>query len=196
MGLHQRKQDWLLCLSVCLIFEELQKAMLTLVGIGSTCSVVLCHSCLDRIYIYLRGRNNSKGKPEYRLPLVVVGAVFLPLAVTAYGWIVQLHLPVVLLLISVAIQGFMLLINIIPISAYVVDAFGLYSASGMTGVIVSRCLMSTFLPLVTGPLTGNLGYGLGFTCLGALGLVLAVIPLLVLRYGQKWRQRSEHTKDA
>lgn len=93
-------------------------------------------------------------------------------------------------------MGFTLLLTVIPLSAYVVDACGMYSASAMTGVIVTRCLVGTFLPLATGPLAESLGYGWGFSCLGALSLVLAVIPVLVLRFGEGWRQRSEFTRDA
>ena len=83
----------------------------------------------------------------------------------------------------------------IPLSAYVVDACGIYSASAMTGVIVSRCLAGTFLPLGMAPLIDHLGYGWGFTCLAALSMCLAIIPVLILKYGEKWRQRSEFTKD-
>lgn len=82
-----------------------------------------------------------------------------------------------------------------PLSAYVVDASGIYSASALTGVIVIRCLAGTFLPLTVGPLTEEFGYGLGLSCLGALSLSMAVIPVLVFRYGEKWRQRSEFTRD-
>lgn len=94
-----------------------------------------------------------------------------------------------------ALLGFTLLLTVIPLSAYVVDAFGLYSASAMTGIIVTRCLMGTFLPLTTAPLVEHFGWGWGFTCLGGVSLCLAPIPVLVQVYGEKWRQRSEFTKD-
>jgi MFS family permease len=154
---------------------------------------MVCNFGLDRIYIKLRG--SDKGKPEYRLPLTILGGFLLPLAVAAYGWIAELRLPVPLLLVSVALLGFSLLLTMIPVQAYIVDAFGLYSASAMTGVIVTRCLASTFLPLCTGPLKDKFGYGWGFTCLSALSLSLAIVPLLLLRYGEKWRLRSEFTRD-
>ena len=164
---------------------------------GSLFSVLLCNSFLDRIYIVLRNRSSTPdtGKPEYRLPLAVLGAVLLPFSVTAYGWIAQYKLPVPLLLASVALLDFTLLTNIIPLQAYVVDACGLYSASAMTGIIVTRCLMGTFLPLATGPLAEYLGYGWGFSVLGAVAMVVAVIPVAILRYGNEWRQRSEYTRD-
>jgi sugar phosphate permease len=164
-------------------------------GLGSFLGVVVCNFSLDRIYIKLRGSEDTKGKPEYRLPLAVFSACVLPFAVTAYGWIAERRLPVSFLLLSVAIQGFTLLLTIVAVSAYVVDACGLYSASAMTGIIVTRCLMGTFLPLGTGPLVEHLGYGWGFSCLGALSLALATIPMLILMYGEKWRQQSEFTKD-
>lgn len=158
-------------------------------------SVFVCNFALDRIFIKLRGPNDTKGKPEYRLPLTCVGAFALPLSVIAYGWITELHLPVPYLLASVALLGFTLLLTVIPISAYVVDACGMYSASAMTGVIVARCLAGTFLPLLTNPLVEKFGWGQGFSCLGGLSLALASIPVLLLRYGSVWRQKSEFTRD-
>lgn len=165
-------------------------------GVGSFCSVLVCNFTLDRIYVKLRGPDGAKGKPEYRLPLSIIGAILLPFSVTAYGWIAEHRLPVLLLLASVALMGFSLLLTVIPLSAYVVDACGMYSASAMTGVIVTRCLMGTFLPLTTGPLSDALGYGLGFSILGALSLSLAIIPMSIFKFGEKWRQHSEFTKDS
>ncbi|KAK7183100.1 hypothetical protein DPSP01_005955 [Paraphaeosphaeria sporulosa] len=166
-------------------------------SVGSFVSVLVCNSSLDRIYIRLRDRSSSKkGRPEYRLPLAITGGILLPFTVLAYGWIAQLQLPAALLLLSVGLMGSTLLMTMVPLSAYVVDACGLYSASALTGVIVTRCLMGTFLPLAAGPLAEELGYGLAFTLLSLLSLALAPIPMLVFRYGERWRQRSEFTRDA
>ncbi|KAF2826192.1 MFS general substrate transporter [Ophiobolus disseminans] len=164
-------------------------------SVGSFLSVIVCNVGLDRIYIKLRG-SDEKGKPEHRLPLCIFGAFALPLAVTAYGWVTELRLPAPFLLVCVGLLGFTLLLTMIPLSAYVVDACGLYSASALTGVIVTRCLASTFLPLGTGPLVEHLGYGWGFTCLGALSMSLAVVPVMILKYGEDWRQSCEFTRDA
>lgn len=166
-------------------------------GIGSFLGVFVCNFSLDRIYINLCNRSNpeTNGNPEYRLPISIIGAVLLPLSVMAYGWIAEYRLSVPLLLASVGLVGFTLLLTVIPLSAYVVDACDIYAASAMTGVIVTRCLMSTFLPLAIGSLTRHLGYGWGFSCLGLLSLCLAIIPILVLTYGKRWRQHSEFTSD-
>lgn len=166
-------------------------------GIGSFIGIILCNATIDRIYARLQHRASSDGtpQPEHRLPLVVLGTVCLPLTVTLYGWAAGAHWPVAAFLLSVVLMGFSLILTIVPLTAYVVDAFGLYAASAMTAVLISRCLMGTFLPLATAPLTGKLGYGWGFTVLAALCVVMAPIPVVVMRYGRRWRQVSEYTRD-
>ena len=162
---------------------------------GSIVSVTLCNQTLDRIYIRLRDTHGKGvGHPEYRLPLVIAGGFLLPLVVAMYGWTAEAQLPLPVMLLSVALMGAALMLGFLPLMAYVVDAFGMYSASAMTAVIVTRCLVGTFLPLLTEPLVEMIGYGLAFTVLAALSLSLAPIPVFVMRYGQKWRQKSSYTR--
>lgn len=164
-------------------------------SIGSAASVALCNLTLDRVYARMKARSpTNTGQPEFRLPIVIIGAFTLPFALAFYGWSAQLRLPVSVVLLSNVFVGFCLMLAFLPLSAYVVDAFGLYSASAMTGLIVSRCLMGTFLPLATTPLVEMYGYGWGFTVLGAIGLVLAPIPVVILRYGEQWRQCCKYTR--
>jgi hypothetical protein len=122
-----------------------------------------------------------------------VAAFGLPLIVAIYGIVPDQHWPVWLLLLAVMLLGFVFSLGMITLMTYIVDAFGLYSASAMTAILITRCLMGTFLPLVTAPLTETLGYGLGFLVLAAASLALAPIPVLVLRYGSYWRRWSTYT---
>lgn len=156
---------------------------------------MICNSTLDRIYIKLRDANKGNGQPEYRLPLVIIGGFTLPLVVAWYGWAAQCHASIAWLLLSVSVIGFCLMLGFLPLYAYVVDAFGLYAASAMTAVIVMRCLAGTFLPLATGLLVDRFGHGIGLSAIGVASLLLAPIPVLVLRYGAKWRQGSKYTRD-
>lgn len=157
--------------------------------------MIVCKVLLDSIYVRLSNFYKVGGQPEYRLPLVIIGGFTLPLTVCAYGWIAQWHLPMPLPLLATALLGFTLLFTYIPLMTYVVDAFGRFSASAMTGLIVTRCLMGTFLPLVVEPLVERFGYGFGLTIIAAASLCLSPIPLLVSRYGSKWRQSSKYTRD-
>jgi hypothetical protein len=169
---------------------------LIVIGVGSSFGIVVCNLLLDRIYVNMGVANGGIALPEHRMPLVIASAFLLPASVALYGWTAQEHWPVPILLLSVGLIGFSLLIGMVPLMAYVVDAFGLYSASALTAVLIARCLMSTFLPLAVVPLTEALGYGYGFMVLAASLLALAPIPLAVMRYGSRWRQNSDYTKDA
>ena len=183
----------------CPCFPCLSGAMLTRyfdpTGIGSLFSVVFCNVALDRIYIRLGETHPEIGKPELRLPLVIVGGLTLPFVVALYGWATQVHLDLFFILLILALMGMTLLLAFLPLMAYVVDAFGMYSASAITAVIVSRCLMGTFLPLTSGPLVDRFGYGWGFTILAAVLLMMWPIPILVMKRGLKWRQGSKYTRD-
>lgn len=144
----------------------------------------------------MRERHGAeKTYPEGRLPLIVVGAFCLPITVTFYGLVPQLEWSFWLLLLAVVITGFFEILCMVPLLTYITDAFGLYSASALTAVLMIRCLMGTFLPLATAPLTEMLGYAYGFLILAAICLGFALVPLLVMLYGASWRQRSKYTKD-
>lgn len=165
-------------------------------------SVIICETSLDKIYIRMRDacriRTNNPtadGQPEYRLPLTIFGAFITPIGIAMFGWTAELGLPLPLLLFSVSLMGSAVMLTVIPLMAYIVDAFGLYSASAITGVIVTRCLMGTFLPLATGPLIDNYGHGWGFTVFAALSLVLAPITIIIFRYGERWRTFSRYTRE-
>jgi MFS family permease len=162
---------------------------------GSSISVFICKYFLDGIYVLLRNRNKDQGKPEYRLPMVIFGGFALPLSLAFYGWTAEKILPFPLPLVATGLIGFVLIYAYIPLMTYVVDAFGRYSASALTGLIVMRCLMGTFLPLIVEPLVDAYGYGWGMTMIAGASLILAPIPLLVYKYGHKWRQSSKYTSN-
>ncbi len=121
-------------------------------------------------------------------------AIFLPGVVFLYGWAPYAHWPAYLLLLVVALFGVILIVISIPLSSYIVDAFGLYSASAMTMVLLTRCTMGTLLPLAIPPLTDALGLGGGFAFLAAICFVMLPLPIVIMRYGSSWRQKSEYTR--
>lgn len=164
-------------------------------GVGSAVSVAVINRALDGIYVHLRTRNKGVGQPEFRLPLVIVGGFAVPFVVALYGWIAQERLPLWLLIVALGMLGMTAMLGIIPLMTYIVDAFKLHSASALTAVIVTRCLMGTFLPLTTQPLIDRFGYGWGFTIFTAASLCIAPIPVVVFRYGVRWRQFSKYTSE-
>lgn len=138
--------------------------------------------------------HKGEAQAEFRLPLLIFGACTLPISVALYGWIAEERWPIGLMLFSIGFLGFALLVGVVPLMAYVVDAFGIYSASAMTAVLITRCLMGTFLPLATGAIVDKLGYGWAFTVLAGVCIAVAPIPMVVLKFGAKWRQLSMYSK--
>lgn len=169
--------------------------VLTLTGIGATLGIVICHYFLDSIYVQLGKSRGRIALPEYRLPFMIGGALFLPVVVALYGWAPSAQWSVYLLLLAVALLGFVIILQMVPLSSYIVDAFGLYSASAMTMVLIARCLGGTLLPLAIPPLTEVLGLGYGFLVLAAISLALVPLPAAVMRYGSRWRQKSMYTRN-
>lgn len=125
----------------------------------------------------------------------MIGAFLLPPVVALYGWAPELHWHVSVLLISVVLIGTSVVLCIVPMMTYITDAFGMYSASALTAVLMARCLAGTFLPLAVAPLTDMVGDGWGFTIHAGVCLIIAPAPALVYRYGAVWRQRSWYTRD-
>lgn len=119
----------------------------------------------------------------------------MPVAVTLYGWTAEVHAQVFIFLATVTILCIAVVFCLVPMMTFVTDAFGECSASAMTAVLVTRCLMGALVPLTVPSLSEKLGYGWAFTVLAAVALVLAPIPCLVMRYGPTWRQVSEYTRD-
>lgn len=156
---------------------------------------MVCNTFLDKIYIHLRESAKGVGRPEFRLPLTIIGGLLLPFPLAAFGWFTQMRLSIAVLILASSTVSFALILVMVTLSSYVVDAFGLYSASAMTGLIISRCLMGSFLPLTAGPLVDRFDYGWGFTIAAAFPLILSPIPMLVMRYGIHWRQWSRFTRD-
>ncbi|CAG8946529.1 unnamed protein product [Penicillium salamii] len=162
-------------------------------AVGTLASFAISKVLLDRIYIKLRSLNNGKGIPEYRLPLSIIGGLTLPPAVILYGWCAEYKLPLFVLLLTMVWLRTSMMLAISPLTAYIVDSCGIYSASAMASLVSARCLASAVLPLSMSRLTGRLGYSGGFYVLGGLGLASTLLPILIYRHGEKWRQRSWYT---
>lgn len=173
----------------------LARSSLQGLGLGSLIGITISNQTMDRIYNKLNKRHGGF-YPEARLPLVVTGAFLLPVAVALYGWTAELKVPVFGFLVTVTLLCISVVFSVVPMMTFITDAFGQYSASALTAALVTRCLLGASLPLLVPPLSEKIGYGWGFTALASFALLLSPIPCLIMRYGPRWRQRSNYTRDA
>ena len=150
------------------------------IATGTCIGLLICNLGMDRIYNKLTKRHGAF-YPEARLSLVISGAFSFPLTIALYGWTAELRLPVAAFLASVSLLGISLVLSIVPLMTFITDAFGQYSASALTAVLIIRCLCGVFLPLLLPPLSDKVGYGFAFLVLAAVMLLVAPVPV-----GQSW----------
>lgn len=163
-------------------------------GAGSMSGILVCNLFVDRIYNKLEKKRN-RFFPEGRLPIPIFAAFLLVPTIALYGWAPEVHMHVAVLMVAVVLVGVCVVLGIVPMMTYVTDAFGMYSASALTAVLIARCLAGTFLPLAVAPLTDAVGDGWSFTIMAGVCLLLAPVPLLVFKFGANWRQKSWYSMD-
>lgn len=61
-------------------------------GMGMWLGSQLCAPLQDRIYAWMKRRQGvAVGRPEFRVPMMVPGAVMIPVGLLTYGWAAQYH---------------------------------------------------------------------------------------------------------
>lgn len=141
----------------------------------------------DRLVTRLMAKYNSPRKPEYRLPLMMIGALFVPIGLFWYGWSAEKRIHYIMPIIGTGWVGAGLILTFMPISTYLVDSFTMFAASAMAANTVMRSLVGAFLPLAGPSMYSTLGLGWGNSLLGFIALALWPVSLLFYRYGERIR---------
>ena len=115
----------------------------------------------------------------------------IPVGLFLYGWTVQFHVHWILPVIGEGLLGFGVAVTIIPSFSYLIDAFGIHSASALAISITLRCVTGAFITLAGPPLYGNLGIGWGNSLLGFIALIFTPVPLVLMKYGARIRTSSK-----
>lgn len=157
-------------------------------GIGASISLVLSGAVSDRMLKSLTARNGGSPKPEYRLPMLFVGAFLIPISLFLYGWTADKKVHWIVPIIGTGILGMGQFSIIMPIQTYLVDAFTVYAASATAAATVSRSLVGALLPLAGNPMYDALGLGWGTSVLAFISLAFIPVPFVFWRYGERIRK--------
>ncbi|CAI0645549.1 unnamed protein product [Colletotrichum noveboracense] len=158
-------------------------------GVGFSIGAISNGIFNDRMANLRTKKNNGNRMPEYRLPLMARSILLTPVGLFFYGWTAQYHLHWILPIIGSAILGIGLILVMMPLHTYLIDAFTKYAASAIAAATIFRCIVGTFLPLAGEPLFDHLGLGWGSSLLGFIALLFCPVPLLLQRYGEEVRTR-------
>ncbi|KAI1734246.1 major facilitator superfamily domain-containing protein [Xylaria scruposa] len=160
-------------------------------GLGFFVGAQACAPLQDRIYVSLKRRYGGVGRPEYRVPMMIPGAVLMPVGLIVYGWTAEYKTHWIFPNIGAFLFATATIISFQCLQTYLVDTYTRYAASAVSAGTVFRSLAGFGFPLFAPSLYGRLGYGWGNTLLALLGVALGFPgPYLLWRYGERLRKRS------
>ncbi|KAF7947838.1 hypothetical protein EAE96_008915 [Botrytis aclada] len=160
-------------------------------GVGFFLGTQICAPAQDRIYRALKARNNGVGKPEFRVPLMIPGALLVPVGLFWYGWSAQAKTHWIVPNIGAAIFAAGTIIGFQCIQTYIVDSYTKYAASAVGAATVLRSLAGFGFPLFAPYLYAALDYGWGNSLIGFIAIGLGwPAPILLWIYGERLRTRS------
>jgi hypothetical protein len=178
-------------------------------GVGFVVGLFFCGAVSDSWSAYLTKKNGGVTKPEYRLPTLVAGAVFVPIGLFWYGWTAEHKNYWIVPIIGTAFIGIGIVtayvsspgiawLALVPAklinpaqttsAMYLVDAYTVYSASVMAASTIFRCLFGALLPLAGSAMFDALGVGWGNSVLGFISLAFLPLPFIFYFYGERIRK--------
>ncbi|KAG4413602.1 hypothetical protein IFR04_013268 [Cadophora malorum] len=160
-------------------------------GAGFFLGTQIAAPCQDKIYKALKKRNNGVGKPEFRVPLMIPGALLVPVGLFIYGWSADAHTHWIVPNIGAAIFSAGTIIGFQCIQTYIVDSYTRYAASAVGAATVLRSLAGFGFPLFAPYMYAKLHYGWGNSLLAFLAILLGwPAPILLWKFGEKLREKS------
>lgn len=163
-------------------------------ALGYIIGTQICTRLVDRVYERLKmTRGKGIGQPEYRLPLLLPGALMVPVGLVWYGWSAQRHLHWIMPDIGMAIFAAGVKYGLQCTQLYALDVYPTYSASASAGSMFLRSLAGFAFPLFAPYLYRTLDFGWGNSLLALIALVIGVpAPFLLWFYGPALRRRSAY----
>ncbi|KAI0975118.1 cycloheximide resistance protein [Xylaria arbuscula] len=168
-------------------------------GVGSLLGVIIYSATSDK-YISKKaaeadklaeetGAEKQGMKPEYRLPLLPVGAICIPIGLFIYGWPAQYKVHWIVPIIGTGFTGIGNILIFFSIQTYLVDAFTVYAASALASNTIIRSIAGGVLPLAGLSLYDRLGYGWGNSVLAFIAIFFMPVSFILLKYGENLRRK-------
>lgn len=157
-------------------------------GVGMLLGLAILGTQSDPIMKRLAAKHNGgTPKPEYRLPLLMYGAPFIPVGLFIYGWTAQYHIQWAVPLFGTLLVGVGLLAGFMCINTYLIDAYTRYAASALAANTVLRSIFGAVFPLFALQMYDALGLGWGNSLIAFVSLAMVPIPFVFYYYGERIR---------
>ncbi|TRM69786.1 major facilitator superfamily domain-containing protein [Schizophyllum amplum] len=142
----------------------------------------------EKIY---RAATKNGTYPEARLYTMMVGSIFLPMALFifaftgGYKWVHWIG-PCV----GGAVFGWSMILIYISANSYIVDSYSNYAASAIAAKTLMRSEIGAIVPLYVTQMFHNMGFQYAGLLLALVSVVIMPIPFVFFIYGERIRQKS------
>ncbi|CAO2657087.1 Nn.00g058900.m01.CDS01 [Neocucurbitaria sp. VM-36] len=158
-------------------------------GLGFLFAVKFLVPRIDTVYKKLTASHHDKARPEFRLPLANIGALFIPISLFWFAWTVEKHAHWFASISATFFYGIGQVMILNCTQNYFIDSFEKYAASAIAAGTVFRSLVGGVIPLFAPALFEKLGYGWGISTFAFVSLALAPAPILFYIFGEGLRER-------
>lgn len=163
------------------------------IALGSFLGIIVTFRYIDRIYRRLKEKNGGVGRPEFRMPSMVVGSAFVTVGLFWFGWSVQGRVHWIMPNIGIVIFSAGTISCLQSMQAYTVDTYTRFAASAMAAVAFLRSLAGFGFPLFAPYLYKALGYGWGASVLAFISLGIGFpAPFIFWFFGARLREMSKY----
>ncbi|OJJ43873.1 hypothetical protein ASPZODRAFT_73588 [Penicilliopsis zonata CBS 506.65] len=135
--------------------------------------------------------NKGRAVPEARLPPMILGGALFSTGIFWFGWTAA---PKYHWILPVTAGGFIGAgFNIVfqQCINFLVDTYGPYAASAVSGNNFLRSLLAFGLPLAARPMFLNMGVGPAASVLGGISCLALPVPFLFMKYSLRLRRMSK-----
>ena len=159
--------------------------------VGELTGATIGAPLIDHVWRHLREKSNGTVTPEYRVPLLLPGAILVPVGLLWYGWAAQAQIFWIVPDVGVAVLGCGLMSATQAMQAYVTDAYLDHTASAIAASSFLRSIFGFVFPLFAPALYQSLGYGWGNSLLGFMAVAVGIAgPAILWRYGGALRTKN------
>ncbi|KAK3117020.1 hypothetical protein LTR53_002041 [Teratosphaeriaceae sp. CCFEE 6253] len=147
----------------------------------------------DWLYRRLKRKNNGVGRPEFRVPVMMLCGVLLPIGLFWYGWSAAARVHWIMPDIGAALLAAATITGYYAIQTYIIDSYTKYAASAVAAISFLRSLAGFGFPLFAPAMYNALGYGWGNSLLAFVALVIGIpAPIMFWKYGAALRAKSQY----
>lgn len=149
----------------------------------------------DKIWRYLKQKHGGQTAPEYRVPLMIPGIIFIPAGLFWYGWAAETLAPWAVVDVGTGVFGCGIILSTQAMQQYVMESFREHVASATAASQFLRSIFGFCFPLFAPALYRSLGYGWGNSTIAFVFLALGVPgPFILWVWGARLRAKGAVVK--